>query len=418
MTSLLHLLKDRFLYYYANKPLLLYGIIALATFLIYITLDTINTYFIQFYPIYHSYYAQGTADSVYFSIAVNRLLSLDFSIFNTQSFDGGLLAPFIYAIPVGLSRWFHLDLGYCFRLFYLSSLLITGYGIFLVGSKLYSNHNALKLSLSYIFNPFIFILTVWSGSEEIVESIFFVSILYLLLSDKEYSAIALTFITCFYKYYTVLLLPLIILSISNRRKRISITILLAVISSIVGLFSLLFLPQYVSKVTGLFVTTFHIAGKGLFYLLVEYGGYTEFSHITVMLYYSFIGLVILLFVWFSRDSHESFKYGFIFIIFFLLYPEFYPSYLIIPFISIVMLYPRFNKLLQYINYIILPLAIGLSEFAFNQIDSVYVTLNMQPTLLLRTIGVISLFGLYAIILWWVYLYFRHIFKSNDLDSHN
>ena len=250
--------KTKFSSYYSTRPLKLYLLIALSVFLVYSIIDFTNTYIFNFYPIYNSIYAQGSADSIYFFNAVNNLLTL--KSLPSNNFDGGLLALLIYIIPVSFSTITHANIGFSFRLFYLVMLLITGYFINLIGSTLYSSQMGLKLSLIYIFNPLIFLLSVWAGSEEIIETVFLVVMIYFVVQKKYSLAIVVNLIACFYKYYSILFLPLIILSIDDKKRKLFITLVLTILFSISGIFIFIFLNKYIENVLNDFVLSFNLSG--------------------------------------------------------------------------------------------------------------------------------------------------------------
>lgn len=404
--SLLHLFqKDKFDFYLSENPKKFLILLFIASFILYTIIDFTNTYIFTFYPIYHSIYAKGVADSIYFSNAVNNLLALKLPASN---FDGGLVALIIYIFPVEFSHITGLDIGLSFRLFYCLILFLAGYGIFLVAQQFYSDQTAIKLSLLYVFNPLIFLLSVWAGSEEIIEACLVIYVIYLTITKKYNYAIILALITSFYKYYSILLLPIIILSMEDERKKIKTTIILAVffILAVVGM--ILFLDKYISNIYQKFIAQFHLHGKGVFNLLVEYGHVTQVNESLGFMYYGIIGIAILLFIWYTRNSAEPFKYGFVFIVFFVLFPEFYSSYLIIPFLSVALLYPKITSIIPKVNFFILPVLSFLSEFSFNLVDSPYALLHITPTIPLRIIGVTALFGLYALIISWLILYLRYV----------
>ena len=401
--------RTEFKFYFSKHPALFYVATSLVIFFVYSSLDYINTFIFSFYPIYHSVYAQGAADSVYFTRAADKLLSFKIP---TSNFDGGLLAIFIYSIPVSFSNFFRINTGFSFRIFYLVILLLTGFGIYLVGKELYSDYTGLKLAFAYIFNPLIFILSVWAGSEEIIEALLFVFILYFVVHEKLYYAILLTLVACTYKYYSVLLIPIIILSFKDSRTQIKITAILTGFFVAAIFILLLFLNKYVMNVINTFITTFHLHGKGVFYLLVEYGNIKQIEQPFGLLYYFMIGLVILLFIWLTRNSDDLFKYGMVFILFFLLYPEFYSSYLIIPLIPITLMYPKVSLKFPIITMVLLTISSFLSEFSFTLVDSPYNLLHITPTPLLRGIGIIFLFILYAIMVYWIVVYYNLIHKNS------
>ncbi len=393
-----------------TNPARFYFYLALFVFIIYTTIDFINTNIFMFYPIYHSVYAQGSADSIYFTRAVDKLLSFKIP---TGNFDGGLLAIMIYIIPVSFSNIFHSNIGFSFRVFYLIILLLTGYGILLVGSELYSEQTGLYLSISFIFNPFIFILSVWAGSEEIIEALFFVIILYFVIRNRQNYALLLTLISCFYKYYSILLIPFIILSYKDSRTKIKVTAILTGFFAVAGIFIFIFLNKYIMNVINVFIDTFHLHGKGVFYLLVQYEKISQIAQPFGFLYYSLIGIVILLFIWLTRNSEEPFKYGIIFIIFFFLYPEYYSSYLIIPLVAITLLFPKVGPHMRVVTIGLLPIASAMSEFAFTLVDSPYNLYHITPTPLSLDIGLVFLFLLYAIMIYWIITYFKLIHNSDS-----
>lgn len=403
-------LKAKLIEYYITKPRNLLLIIFLSFFIFYTSIDIINTYVFQIYPIYHSVYAQGSADSIYFSNAVKSLLAFKLP---SNNFDGGLLAILIYTIPVIFSRFTHLDIGLSFRLFYLLVLLITGLGLFQIGKNYYNDQIGFKLALCYVFNPLIFLLSVWAGSEEIIEACFIVFVIYFSVKKQYNYAILLALLSCFYKYYSILLLPVIILSMEDSKRRIQISAILLTIFSISGLFMIVFLNKYVMNIFNLFIASFHLQGKGVFNLLVEYANITQVNEIFGFLYYGLIALAIILFIWFTSKSDQPSKYSLIFLVFFILFPEFYSSYLIIPFIGVVLFYPKICSKLPLINFIALPILSFLSEFSFNLVDSPYPLLNIQPTTVLRLMGVLSLFGLYLLMILWLVVYIKQIKKEKS-----
>ena len=404
MPSIQTSFKTKFSSYFSNNPLKLYLLIAICTFLVYTVIDYTNTYIFNFYPIYNSIYAQGSADSIYFLNAVNNLLTL--KSLPSNNFDGGLLALAIYIVPVSFSTITHTNIGFSFRLFYLVMLLVTGYFINLIGSTLYSSQTGLKLSLIYIFNPLIFLLSVWAGSEEIIETVFFVVMIYFVVQKKYSLAIVVTLVACFYKYYSILFLPIIILSIDDKKRKMFITLVLTILFSISGIFILIFLNKYIQNVLNDFVLSFNLSGKGVFDLLAEYGHITQVNQLLGFIYYGFIGLCIITFYWFTHESRSQYRNGFVLLLFFIFYPEFYSSYLIIPYVSVVLYYPKVSTLLPKINYIILPILSFLSEFSFNHVDSPYTLLHIEPIWYLRAMGVLSLLALYLLIISWLILYIQ------------
>lgn len=402
--------KDKIYHYYGYDTSFLYLLTALSVFVLYTVIDTINTFIFTFYPIYHTVYAQGSADSVYFMYAVDQLLSFKLP---TSNFDGAILALLIYTIPISFAKFFSVDIGFSFRIFYLLILLCTGYGIYLTGTKLFSDQTGYKLSLSFIFNPFIFILSVWAGSEEIIEALFFVFILYFIVTDRIKYAILLIFVATFYKYYTILLLPGAVLSIKDPKTRLKVISALTIFFSVIGFLFLIFLNKYVVYLFDRYIASFQVKGKGIYNLLVEYAHFSLVNEILIFGYYLLMFCVYVVFLYKTRHSDEPFKYGLVFLLFFILYPEFYSSYLIIPFVSVALLYPLTKNHVKLVNFIVLPIASALYEFAFNYIDSPYSLLHIEPNLFLRLIGIIFVFCLYGIMLLWLYSYFKFVYSVSE-----
>lgn len=421
MIRILFSIKSKFTYYYDTNPLQLYFLSALIIFILYTLVDYTNTYIFTFYPIYNSIYAKGVGDSIYFSNAVNSFLS--HKSLPSSNFDGGLLALLIYIVPVSFSNLTHLDLGLSFRVFYLIMLLITGFFINLIGKNLYNPQTGLMLSLLYICNPLIFLLSVWAGSEEIIETVFFVVIIFFVVQNKPIMAIIFTLFACFYKYYSILFLPLIIISIDDKKRKTLISAVLSIFFTLSAVFIFLFLNKYIENIIHVFVASFNIQGKGIFDLLSEYGKITHVSQVIGVLYYSIIILVIIIFYWYTQKSKDPFKYGFVLLIFFIMYPEFYSSYLIIPYVCVVLYYPKISSNLSKINFFILPILSFMSEFSFNHVDSPYALLHIQPTIFLRLIGVVSLICLYVLLIYWLITYIKLIRREKvelgeNLDSDN
>jgi hypothetical protein len=358
-------------------------------------------------------YAEGASDSVYFVNAVNNFLSFNFSIVNSSSFDGGLLAPFIYILPVVFSSLFHINIGLTFRLFYLVILLLTGQFIFLISKTLYSEQVGLKISLNYILNPFIFILSVWAGSEEVIMALFFSIFIYFSSKNHIPIAILVIILASFYKYYSILLLPLAILSIENKKTKIYLTIVLICIFSFIGSLLCIFFNKYITHILEYFITSFPLRGKGLYYLFIEYGHISSIDPPWSFVIWLVDILILIIAILKLSKLKGPFKYGILFIIFFLVYPVFFPAYIIIPFVVFVLYIPFSSNIFLRTNFIILPILSFLSEFAFSQVDSPYNLLKIEPTIVLRFLGVLSLLCFYLLLIYWIFT----VLNNTNIQNH-
>ena len=87
---------------YQTSPTRLLFLVLASVFVFFSTIDFINL-FLNFYPRYVTADWNGAADLVYFTGLGQNVLSGNFTYFYEGQFDGGPLAPVLYAIPVFFS---------------------------------------------------------------------------------------------------------------------------------------------------------------------------------------------------------------------------------------------------------------------------------------------------------------------------
>ena len=395
---------------YFSQPFFILCSVFLLTMIIYPLIDFVNLS-IHLYPVYianaqygSSYVNQGTgvADLNLFYQLGYGVLHGSFFLVSTGNWDGGLLAPFFYAIPVFFSLELNLDAGYCFRTFYLLLLLGSGLVLYRIAEYSLSPRSSLFITLSYVYNPFILIEAIWVGNEEIIATFLLLLIVYFLQQQRFELALISTLFASFYKYYALLFLPLVIIAIPENRARILTIIILSILFVSSFLLVSYFSPEYIAIVQSHFLSNFPVNGKGLIAFLVTWD-HLNISSTIGMLYFGCLFLLLSFLILFLSHYSDHERFGIVILVFFLCYPEFYLGYLLIPFVFLQFFF--FKHRLLWISYILFIIPANLSQLAFTDEVSLYSTFHLTPTNVLIMFGVVNLLIMYVIMVLWILIYF-------------
>ena len=385
----------------------------LLTFIVYSCVDFLNLS-LHMYPLYTAnlpYNNQllpvglGVADLQLFYKLGNAVLHGSYTLFLSYGqWDGGPLAPFFYAIPVFVSQTFNLDAGYSFREFYLLFLLACGVLLYKIAETFLSAKLSCYIAVSYVYNPFVFIGSVWAGNEEIIATLLLLIVIYFLQTHHYVFSLLSVFVASGYKFYALLFLPLIVFCMPTLRTRVLTTFVLGILAlaAAIGIESLY--PGYVAHIFAFFIQTFPDRGDGLIPFFVSWG-WINTSPTGTFIYFSLMFLVLLLFAIYLGRFNDIERFGIFLLAFFLLYPQFFLNYLLIPF-ALLQFYFFKNRLLWY-SYMLFTIPAILSQFAFTHAITIYNMFNLTPDPLLLTIGFLNLVITYVLMLAWIGLYLRN-----------
>lgn len=392
--------KNNIRTFYYEKPKMFLNIYLIIFFFMYFIIDFINTHYLNFYPIYKTIWADGVADIIFFKAAGELVLRWKFDLLFSSYLDVGIVAPFIYSIPVGISEISNLNMGFCFRIFYLILYLLTGKLLYEVINVYYQNMG-LKVAFLYLLNPFIFFLDIWIGSEEVIEAFFLILIIYFYAKGKIHYALIIASFAVFYKYYTLIMIPTLIFSIKDKKIRNLVFGGFIFVFLLAFTFLTMYFSLYFQSILDFFIFEFPLRGKGLFRLFLELELLTFVDSNGSILYFSLMILILSLTTIIIKDSKKPFKFGLLFLIFFLLYPVFFSAYLLVVMPLLYLLIPlQKNNLLKY-SYLLVFNFTFLSEFAFSVPDSIYAYLGIQIMPELVMFGAINLVIVYLIMIIWI-----------------
>ena len=392
-------------------PFFLLCTLFLLTFFLYSFIDFLNL-FLHLYPLYTANLpfnnttisvGIGVADLQFFYNLGNGVLHGSYILITDGQWDGGPLAPFFYAIPVFFSEMFNLDAGYCFREFYLFFLLASGFLLYKIADTFLSPKTSCYLSLSYVYNPFIFIGSVWAGNEEIIATCLFLVVIYFLQTRHYGLSLGSILFASGYKFYAVLFIPMIILFIPNVRTRIITTFILGMLVLTAFLGMIIFYPDYFSRIITFFLQTFPDRGDGLIPFFISWG-WLNTSPTTTFIYFLLMFVFLLLLTIYLGQYQDIERFGIILLTFFLLYPQFFLNYLLIPFAFLQFFF--FKKRFLWFSYILFSIPAVLSQFAFTQAITIYNMFNIAPNSVLLTFGFINLLIIYGIMVVWIGIYIK------------
>ena len=166
-----------------------------------------------------------------------------------------------------------------------------------------------------------------------------------------------------------------------------------------------------------FIFNFPLRGKGLFELLHYHNVLASVPSDFTLVYFSLFGIVLLVSIVILSQSREPISYATLLTVFFLFYPVFLTSYLII-LVGLFTIWSTKSKFINITNFVIVFPSV-LYEFAYDFIDSPYQVYNIPVTNELLFIGIISVFMLYFIMIAWIVYYFRYIYRnSNQTEEQN
>lgn len=400
------------------QPLIFLELLFIITFCLYSVVDYLNL-FLHLYPIYNANALYGTtminegngaADLKLFYTLGNMVLQGQYFSTLSNLWDGGPFAPIVYAVPVFVSQRLNLDPGYCFRILYLGMLISAGRILYQIAIFFLSPKKAFFLSIGYVYNPFIFILSVWVGNEEIIET-FLLLLVILFLQTHHYNySLIFCLLAISYKYYSVLFIFLIIMSIPETHKRIKVFILFLGAILVSTLLLIIFFPSYFFNIFNLFVVDFPDRGKGLIPFFIQWG-WLNTSPTTSFVYFSLLSIIIAVTSIYMCQTTDIERFGILLLIFFLGYPEFYVGYLVIPFAFLQFFFIK-NKYL-WLSYILFSIPAILSQFAFTDAVSIYSLFQINPNNFLIMIGLVNLIIIYLITILWTSIYVLIYYKRSN-----
>ena len=401
------------------QPVQLLELIFVLTFCVYSFIDYLNL-FLHLYPIYNANGIYGTtmvnegngaADLKLFYILGNKVLQGSYFSTLSSLWVGGPVAPILYALPVFVSQKLNLDPGYCFRIFYLLFLLGAGRLLFQISIYFFSLKKSFFLTLGYVYNPFIFILSVWVGNEEIIETFLLLVVVVFLQTHHYYYSLISCLIAIFYKYYSILFVFLLIMAIPDVQKRVTIIILFVCAIFLSAILLITFFSAYIINIFNFFVIDFPNRGKGLIPFFIQWG-WLNTSPTTSLVYFSLLGLLITLVSIYVSRTTDIERFGILLLIFILGYPEFYVGYLVIPFAFLQFFYAKNNYL--WLSYLLFTIPALLSQFAFTDAVSIYSLFGLVPNNFAITLGLVNLLAIYIIPLVWISIY---VFRRHQSHQH-
>jgi len=224
--------------------------------------------------------------------------------------------------------------SYIFRIFFAFCLIVSALLLYRLEYNR-NNKNALRLSLLYILNPFFLYLFSFWGSDECLLPLLILLPIYLYERGNKTLATFSIILGTGFKYFPILLAPLIWIYAKNWKERSMQTLLF-----LLGL-TAISLPFYLIAPTA-FINQFENPivsprNQGLLTLIQNFSS-TDINQYNLIIQLITMGLILLagLFFFMKKGEWKYHKTIVFLIIFFVIYPKIQVSYIamIIPFISI------------------------------------------------------------------------------------
>jgi len=338
------------------------------------------------------------------------------------SVDAASLSPFLWAPIVFLSMFLTGDYStefltsenyflnesmmlssYIFRIFFAICLIVSALLLYRLEHNR-NNKNALRISLLYILNPFFLYLFSFWGSDECLLPLLILLPIYLYERGNHTLATFSIILGTGFKYFPILLAPLIWIYSKDWKKRSIQTLLF-----LIGL-TAISLPFYLIAPTA-FINQFKNPivsprNQGLLTLIQNFIS-TDINQYNLIIQIITMSLVLLagLFFFLKKSEWKYHKTIVFLIIFFVFYPKIQVSYfaMIIPFTSICVFTEGKIKL-SFLLYYILGTTLGLATD--------YLLADTQKFLSLEIMCWFSV-GLFYVLSMLCIFYFLFVNKQND-----
>ncbi len=289
--------------------------------------------------------------------------------------------------------------SYIFRIFFAFCLIISAVLLYRLEHKK-NNRNAFRISILYSLNPFFLYLFSFWGTDECLLPLLILLPIYLFERGNKTLATFSIILGAGFKYFPVLLAPLLWIYTRDWRERSVQTMLLLLGLTAISLPFYLIAPEaFIDQFNNPIVAS---RNQGLFTLIQNYSS-TDINEYNLIIQIITLSLILLsgLFFFFNRSKWKYHKSMVFLIIFFIFYTKIQVSYfsMIIPFTTIC-LFTEGKIKWTFLIYYILGISLGVTAD--------YLLVDSQKLLYLEVICwfVIGLFYLTSLLYVIYFLFFN------------